>query len=255
MSINDLNLRDEVTDEVPSELPEQMGGSSLPTLLPGISLFRIPTTIAQCIEAFDEEQKAADGSVIMISANDPADPQRMIPKVLQRLRVRFDKDNPLLVVGGPYDGQPVGTTISNVPRNRAKKTDPPALVADMTYWIRVSMADTASPLSKPKEWLAAILATAGKTFRIEHGLSAQCRKDKVRYINDPEDPSGRGSIVDPSNQMGCDKRYYTKDFRLANAAPGGPQFSDIMYCKTPTCQAKLRGFFQIEKFLPPTAGQ
>lgn len=258
MSINDLNLRDEVTDEVPSELPEQMGGQALPTLLPGINVFRVPSSIAQCIEAFDEQQKAPDGSVIMrpataaeLAANPAA---TMVPSVLQRLRVKFDKENPLIVVGGPNDGTPVATSISNVPRNRARKGEPPQKVADMTYWLRTSMGDTASPLSTPKQWLAAILQTAGKTFRVEHGLTAQCREDKVRYINDPTDPSGRGSIQDPSNQMGCGKRHYTKDFRLpaASVAPGQNPFSDMMYC---SCGAKLRGFFQIEKFLPPTAGQ
>lgn len=253
MSINDLNLRDEVTDEVPSELPEQMGGQSLPTLLPGINVFRIPADIASCIEAFDEEQKAADKSVIMMP--DPKNPGQMIPSVKQRLRVRFDKDNPLIVVGGASDGAPVGTTISNVPRNRARKTEPPQLVADMTYWIRVSLADTTSLLRTPKEWLAAILKAAGKTFRVEHGLSAQCRDDKVRYINDANDATGRGSIQDPTGQMGCGERYYTKDFRLppTSVVPGQSPFSDLMYCRK--CSAKLRGFFQIEKFLPPTAGQ
>lgn len=253
MGINDLNLRDEVTDEVPSELPEQMGGQSLPTMLPGIDLFRIPSDVAQCIEAFDMEVKAADGSVIM--EPDKADPSKMVPKVVQRLRVKFDKDNPLIVVGkspeDPNNGMPVATTISNVPRNRAKKTEPKNEVADLTYLIRTSLQDNVSPLSKPKEWLAAILKTAGKVFRAEHGLTAHCQDNKVRYVNDANDPTGRGSIEDPTGAFGCGQRHYTKDFRLSAAEGGG--FSDIVYCKK--CHAKLRGFFQFERFLPPTAGQ
>lgn len=252
--INDLNLRDEVTDENPSELPEQMGGQSLPVLLPGISIFKIPAEVAQCIEAFDEEQKASDDSVIMMP--DPKDPSKMIPKVLQRLRVKFDKDFPLLVVGkgadDPNANHPVATQISNQPRNRAKKGDPPNKVADLTYLIRISLDNKTSPLTTPKEWLAAIMWMAGKMFRAEHGLTARCNPDKVRYINDANDPSGRGSVEDPSGQKGCGARYYTKDFRLAKEHGGG--FSDVMYCKKPECQAKLRGFFQIEKFLPPSSG-
>lgn len=251
--INSLDLRDEVTDEVPSELPEQMGGSSLPVLMPGISLFRIPSNVAQCVEAFDEEDKAADGSTIMVP--DKANPSVMVPKVTQRLRVKFDKDNPLIVVGNSADdpnaGHPVATQISNQPRNRAKKTEPPNKVADMTYLIRISLADVQSPLSRPKEWLAAILKMAGRVFRAEHGLSAYCNDKKVRYVNDPADASGRGSIEDPDKQLGCGTRAYTKDFRLPKEQGGG--FSDLVYCKK--CGAKLRGFFQIERFLPPTPGQ
>lgn len=267
MSINDLNLRDEVTDEQPSELPEQMGGgASLPTLLPGISLLRIPNDIAQCIEAFDVEDKAADKTVIMrpataveLATNPSA---TMVPKTTQRLRLKFDKDTPLVVVGksadDPQNGSPVATSISNVPRNRAKKGDPPALVADAAYLLRTSLGLNTQqyPLTKPKEWFAAFLAIAGKVFRCEHGLTAQCRADKVRYINNASDESGRGSIEDPTGQKGCGQRYYTKDFRL----PDG-KFSDIVYCKNPACRAatgqpaKLRGFFQIERFLEPTAGQ
>lgn len=258
--INSLALRDEVTDTMPSELPEQMGGQSLPTLLPGLNVFRIPTTIAQCVEAFDEQQKAEDGSVLYRAATPAeiaADPNLaanpMVPQVLQRLRVKFDKENPLVVVGnGELDGTPVATSISNVPRKRSKKGEPVIKVADMTYWLRTSLGLPGDvKLTTPKEWFAAILAQAGKTFRIEHGLTAQCRLDKVRYINDPNDASGRGSMEDPSGQMGCGARYYTKDFRLAKEHGGG--FSDVLYCKQ--CQAKLRGFFQIERFLPPTAGQ
>ncbi len=274
-SINDLALRDEITDSIPSDLPEQGGGTALPVLLPGISIFRIPANVVQAVQTFDEQVKDALGNALVYPAGTTRAINGMITDlsgttraingmitdlsgqamVVQRLRVKFDKDIPLVVVGGPNDGQPVATSISTQPRNRTRqKGEPPVLVADMTYLIRESLQDKASPLTKPSEWLAAIQKTAGRTFRAEHGLNASCNPDRVRYIHDPSDASGRGAMLDPSGQHGCGnggKRLYTSAFKLPANLGGG--FSDIVYC--PTCAAKLRGFFQIERFLAPLPGQ
>jgi hypothetical protein len=246
--INNLNIRDEVSEDVPSELPEQMGGIGMPVLLPGTHIFRIPQTVAQLIESYDEIVKDANGNAVA----DPADPSKAL--LVQRLRVRFDKDDPLVVVGTPEDGQPVATSISNQPRNRARKGEARILVSDMAYLLRESMKYT-GPLTKNSEWAAALQWSAGRVFRCEHGLSGYCNPEKVRYINDPSDPTFRGSIQDPSGQKGCGggpdkKRLYTSHFKLPaqNGQPGG--FSDIAYCQF--CQAKLRGFFQVERFLKPT---
>lgn len=251
MSINDLNLRDELVEEVPSELPEQ-GSSALPTVMPGISIFQLPADLLDVIEAFDEQQKNADGSFIY--EPDPDNPGQQRIKVLQRIRLHFTRETPL-VIAAPAErkDQMVTCTISNVPRNRARKNEPPNKVADLTYLIRTSLADVTSALNSPKAWVQALVRHAGQQFRAEHGLTAHCREDKVRYIHRPaDDPAledGRGSIEDPTGTKGCGKRYYTSKFRLPAEQGGG--FSDIMYCQ---CGAKLRGFFQIERFLEPTAG-
>jgi hypothetical protein len=240
-NLNALNLRDEVEPDVPSDLPPQ-GGPGLPTLLPGTNIFRIPSEIAQLVEPFDVIDKDAQGHAVA----DPNDPTKA--KVTERIRVKFDRDHPLVVVGGVLDGQPVATTISNAPRNRARKGEPPNPVSDMAYLLRESL-QYKGPLTRNSEWVTALAAQAGKIFRAEHGLSAYCSPDRVRYINDVNDPTNVGSVEDPSGQKGCGKRLYTSAFKLP-AAQGG-SFSDIAYC--PTCQAKLRGFFQIERFLKPTA--
>src|SRR5712691_11364844 len=192
--INDLQLRDEVTDSIPSDLPEQGGGTALPVLLPGISIFRIPANVVQAVQTFDEQVKDALGNALVYPAGTTRAINGMVTDisgqamVMQRLRVKFDKDIPLIVVGGANDGQPVATSISTQPRNRTRqKGEPPVLVADMTYLIRESLQDKASPLTKPSEWLAAIQKTAGRTFRVEHGLNASCNPDRVRYIHDPSD--------------------------------------------------------------------
>ncbi|PYQ25661.1 MAG: hypothetical protein DMF56_27080 [Acidobacteria bacterium] len=241
--INNLQIRDEVSDDVPSDLPEQMGGVGLPPLFPGTHIFRIPSTIAQLVETYDEVVKDAQGNAVA----DPANPQQAL--LVQRIRVRFDKDDPLIVVGTPEDGQPVATSISNQPRNRSRKGEPRVLVSDMAYLLRESMKYT-GPLTKNSEWIAGLQWAAGKVFRAEHGLSAYCNTEKVRYVHDPSDPTMRGSMLDPSGQKGCGERLYTSSFRLPaqNGQPGG--YSDLAYCKK--CQAKLRGFFQIERFLKPT---
>jgi hypothetical protein len=242
-SINDLAIRDDVIEETPSELPIQMGGQGLPTLLPGTHIFRLPSDVPSLIEAYDEILKDEQGNPVP----DPADPNKA--RVIQRLRVRFDKDNPLLVVGSEDDGAPVTTSISNQPRNRARKGEPRVLVSDLAYLLRESL-QYKGPLSKNTEWVHALMQFGGKIFRVEHGLSAFCNPEKVRYIHDTNDPTLVASIQDPSGQHGCGHRLYTSAFKLPaqNGQRGG--YSDIAYC--PKCSAKLRGFFQIEKFLKPT---
>lgn len=241
--INNLNLRDDIVDEIPSELPEQMGGQGLPVLLPGTNIFRIPSNVVQLVEPIDEVLLDADGQPIP----DPADPNK--GRIVQRLQIIFDKDNPLLVVGGEHDGQPVGTRINNRPRNRARKTEARIMVSDMTYLFRESLGYT-GPLSRNSEWAVAIEWAAGRIFRAEHGLSAYCSPDRIRFVNDPSDPTYRASIADPTGMKGCGKRYYTSNFKMPaqNGQPSG--YSEIKYC---TCEAKLRGFFQFERFLKPTA--
>jgi hypothetical protein len=103
---------------------------------------------------------------------------------------------------------------------------------------------------------ATINKYAGKTIRIEHGLSAHCRPDAVRYIDDPSKP-GQGTIKDPTGAKGCgddskrradDKgkkgRYYTKDFKDAEG-----KYQTEVECLD--CPAILRGFPSVERFLPP----
>src|SRR5436189_6155758 len=95
--INNLQIRDEVSDDVPSDLPEQMGGVGLPPLFPGTHIFRTPSTIAQLVETYDEVVTDAQGNAVA----DPANPQQALRG--QRIRQRFDTDDPLIVVGTPDD--------------------------------------------------------------------------------------------------------------------------------------------------------
>lgn len=253
-------LRAEVTDDLPTnmDLPEQGGGSIL-TLLPGVSIFQLPSTLGQCWEAFDDlvwqdaERKFAQ-----------IDPKTGAQQVIQRIRWKFDKDNPLLVVeSASYPemvGQPVMCTVSNVPRKRSKKPDVPK-VSDATYLLRESLGDS-SPIATPADWIRVMAAHAGHTFKAEHGLSATCNPEKVRYIG-VQNPADGSWIAqeDPTGQKGCAVagakvgRFYTDDFKVPNSRP--VQYSDRRFCGQYVegkgwqggCGAFLRGFFRLERFL------
>jgi hypothetical protein len=270
-------IRDEAEEsftggEGAPELPEQ-GGSFTPTILPGTHLFRLPANIDQAWEAKDYEKKNADGTVIM--AGDK-------PAVEQHLLLKFNEDAPLIVVSDDeYNGLPAHATITTIARPRGKKSDPNRPhVHDLTYFVRDSLNDK-TPVTKKKEWIPLVNKYAGYLVRVEHGLSAQCSSDRVRYIDD-----GTGkAIEDPDGTKGCDhaageksvdgSRLYTNDFKVKywqSAASGNNYntreeaieqgepadqlkqltgFSDRAVCKN--CGAMLRGFFRIERFLKPLA--
>lgn len=286
MAQEQLALRDEAEESftgASEELPAQ-GGSFTPTILPGRSLFRLPANLDQCWETKDYEKKDAAGNVL----HDQATGQ---PVVEQHLLLKMDDENPMIIVGGPYDGLPAQSTITTIARRRGKKSDKDApMVHDLTYLVRTSLQDQ-TPVLKRKDWIPLVNKYAGHLVHLEHGLSAQCSPERVRYI---DDGSGQG-IEDPDGTMGCDhaagpammedgtfpasakkgSRLYTKDFSVSRvqdttsgnvynsrdeAIEAGAQaadlknvtvFVDTVYCKG--CGARLRGFFRIEKFLAPLA--
>lgn len=270
-----LEFRNDVEESMTEgDLPEQGGGQRTPTIMPAIHLFRLPANLDQCWDARDYEKKDAEGNVM----NGPDGK----PLVEQHLLLQFDKDNPLVVVGGEYDGLPAHATITTMGRRRGKRNDPKApVVADMTYLLRDALNDN-TPIKFRKDYFAAINKHAGQVIRLETGLSAQCNPERVRYIDD-----GAGNVIeDPDGTKGCDaaggkpkSRLYTNDFKVtqyqvkttgevfntrdeavaAAAALSLPAtdvkaietFTDRAWCKS--CGAALRGFFRIERFLKPLA--
>ena len=239
--INELAFRNEITDNLPPEmeLPDQPGGF-VPQLHPGTYILRLPGDIRACFELFDLKDEESG-------------------KVVQRCRLNCTNKAgyPLVVVGGPHDGELLSQAISNVPRKRSKKPDAVA-VSDMTYLIREALGDK-NPIAKPADWFNVLLAYQGKVFRAETGLQGQCRDDKVRYVNESvpsaEDPNQYvytgNTVEDPSGTMGCGKRYYTAAFKGINAESRQPEWMERIDC---TCGASVRGFAQIDRFLRPIAG-
>lgn len=245
-----LQLRDEREESYTGEeLPAQMG-SPMPTIMPGIHLFQLPANLDQCWEAKDYEKKDKDGNVVTGADGKPL--------VEQHLLLKFDADNPLVVVGGDHDGQPATATITTLPRRRGKKNDPDApIVADMAYLLRESLADR-TPIAKRADWIPAINRHAGAIIRLETGLSARCDPERVRYI---DDGTGQG-IEDPDGTKGCDaaagkpgSRIYTNGFKTKvwseEQQKEVPAWTDVVTCKG--CGARLRGFFRVERFLRPLA--
>lgn len=240
---------DDETTVTGGELPEQ-GTPQTPTILPGIHLFRLPAALAQCWGSFDVRKKDANGNVMTFPAGtkDAAGAdiggQEMSE---QHLMLKLDRDNPLICIdpNGPYDGLPAQANINTMGRKRGKRDDPNApIVSDMTYFKVKSLGDL-TVIAKRKDWIPVINKHAGAVVRLDHGLRATCREDAVRYIPDTADETGQRAVKDATGTMGCGKKYYTNAFRVE-----GGGFADQVNCE---CGARLRGFFQIERFLEPQA--
>lgn len=229
--INGLELRNDVyDDQIPEELPEQ-GGSYVPQLAPGSYWLRIPLNVAQLWKSFDQT-KSVDNAPLQTP--------------IQRVMVKFGKESPLVVVGGPDEGAVLICSFSNMPRKRSKKADIPP-VSDLTYLIRNGFKDN-SPLRSAQDYINAINSRAGQTFAAEVGRQGQCRADAARWI-----PDGQGGqIEDPTGTLGCGKRYYTQAFKTSDG------YVDRILCtnmrpdgngNTVVCGASIRGFAQPDRII------
>lgn len=242
------------------ELPSQ-GGSRTPTILPGVSLFRLPPNLDQCWMPFDVEKKI-DKVVQTYPAGTMVNGEDVSgkPIIEHHLMLVFDSENPLVVVGGEFDGLPVNyVSISTLPRKRGKGDDAPN-VPDMTYFVRKSLNDQ-TPVLTRRDWMTIVNKYPGAVVRFEHGLSAFCDPERVRYISD-----GAGGVLeDPNGEHGCGKgaagkeggRFYTSAFRVKELDTEGNETGRMVYVDSiqcPNCGAMLRGFFRVEKFMPPLAG-
>lgn len=237
--INSTTPRPDVGGDWPEgDLPEQMGGART-TLMPGISVFVLPANLAQLwheVEIEDNRPTLANGS-----------PNPTFKTKVKRQQLKLDRANPLVVVGGTRDGEPMTATFTSNPRPRGKKDDPKTpWISDLAYLLEISLADKSRPATVDA-LKAQITRYAGKTIRIEHGLTAQCRGDKVRYIL-VATAEGESTMQDPAGTKGCGARYYTKDFKNPGAAAGQSPYDSEIQCD---CGAVLRGFEQVERFLPP----
>ncbi len=245
------------------DLPEQMGGVRT-VLLPGQSTFRLPGNLEQLWHnvAIDDSRPYLPSGQI-----NPTGPLGTRPdgtkgsqKILRK-QLKFDRNNPLVVEGGKQDGEPMTATFTTNPRARGKKDDPKtAFISDIAYLLDISLQDKSRPRS-PEEVVATVNRYAGKTIRLEHGLTAQCRPDKVRYIL-VATAEGEANIADPTGKKGCGERWYTKHFK--NPENGSYDTEIACKCGMPSpdeaaqgaqpVTVVLRGFESVERFLPPLAG-
>lgn len=227
------------------DLPAQAGGG-YETLMPGVRSFMLPGNLAQLwdtVEVLDSRKGSkTEGQKV------------------KRLRLKLDKNNPLVVVDGPEKGETMTWTVTSNPRPRGKADDPSTVwVSDLAYLLEIGLGDKSRPTTA-EGLKQQISKYAGRTIRLETGLSAHCRADKVRYIlqsvqtangveeRSVQDPTGQKGCGDDSQQRADGKgkkgRYYTKDFK----DPESGEYLDTIECD---CGAVLRGFANVERILPP----
>jgi hypothetical protein len=249
------------------DLPEQMGGPRT-LLMPGQSTFKLPENLPQLwhdVAIEDTRPYLASGQV---NPTGPLASPDKRGKKIGRKQLKMDRNNPLIVVGGKQDGEPMTATFTTNPRARGKKDDPKTpWISDIAFMLDTSLGDKSRPKT-PEETVATVNRYAGKTIRLEHGLTAQCRDDKVRYINVQLPDGTESNVPDPTGTKGCGKRWYTKDFK--NPETGHYDTEIACVCGQPkpeviaALQAAgqpvpapvvvvLRAYESIERFLPPIA--
>lgn len=256
-------VRPDVSSDWPEgDLPEQMLGD-FSILMPSISVFQMPRDIAglwHTIEAEDTNPRSKTKG----------------QKVIRRM-LKFDRSNPLVIVEGPNSGDVLTANFSTHPRARGKKTDPSTQwVSDIAYLLVVALQDNSRPVGDEAiEKRINEYAAAGRTIRLQHGLSGQCRPDKVVRLEfiDPTDTTyaaeGRQPrtvmLDDPQGRKGCGARYYTRDFKNPTPTSLKDQYFTEVQCdhdvqvidpatNTPVtmkCNAIVRGFPSVDGFLPP----
>lgn len=267
--INDTTARPEPVTEWPEgDLPEQSSGPRT-TLLPGVYTFKLPENLAQLWHEID----VADGRQYL--SNGQANPTYQ--HKIKRWQLKMDRNAPLVVVGGPFDGEAMTATFTTNPRPRpaSKKDDPKTpWISDVAYLLDIALSDKSRP-TDPAVLRATINKYAGKTIRLRTGLTGQCRPDKVRYVQLFVDGQMQ-NMVDPSGIKGCGSRYYTKDFKNPDAGQTGqdgkpiPAYDTEIVCKctsepnetqradgaVPLAEPNavvIRAFEQVDAFLPPLA--
>ncbi len=249
------------------ELPSQNFDRT--TLMPAVRVFTLPANIAQLwasIEAVDRRPYLPNGQV------NPTKDQKV-----KRMMLKMSKGAPLVVVGGPDDGQPLTWNPSSAPRPRGGKADDPktAWVSELSFLLDIGLQGHLTPAQRvrPKtieDLMAEINKYAGKTVRLKTGLSAHCRPDAVRYIaQQVAGDNGEPKIItlqDPSGQKGCGKRYYTREFKNPDAGQVDPSNGQVIppyettiscdgVIKTEAgeipCNAALKGFEAVDEILAP----
>lgn len=224
--LNSTTIRTDIAGEVfpEGDLPSFSGGGRQ-TLPPGTDTFRLPLDLPTLWQDMTDANGVPSGHI----------------------KIKFDKDHPLVVIGGPNDGQPLTATFTSIARPRGKKGDTSApVISDLSYFCD-RLGDKTRPMSLGGQaginaLKAAINKYAGGTVSLNHGLTGQCRPDKVRYVF--VDDTSTKSVPDPNNVHGCGKRHYTRDFTK-------PSYEEVIPCKGTLgdgspCPAAIRGFESID---------
>lgn len=222
-SLQDLGLRDEelpTAGQLLDELPEF--GARTPLPQPGSFRLRLPKDLSQC------------WAVIDVTKNG---------KEEQRVKLLFDKDNPLLIVqsvGNRYDGQPLETNLTNNERARGNS----GVVASDLHYLVKAMGEKTVPKTNAA-WVRLINGFGGREFGADWQYSWQCSENRDIYV-----PDGQGGTQKVEGRKGCGWRYYmgdsqpnpTKKVGYIQRPAGGDVPTDIQ-CQ---CGAQVRAFGNLD---------
>ena len=184
-----------------------------------------------------------------------------------RVNVRFDGNAPLVVRQSPkgeMDGMPYETSLSNVPRNRAKKGQPEQLASDLDYLNR-ALGVAARPASNAAyaqtliDYSQPIPVEGGAPVAREFGadieVSYSCNDKKDAYfavsqVDDQGQPTGEvdyqrqpvdGAGAEGPFKQGCGTRIYQ-----GKVTPENGRYPERVTCGG--CGASLRGFGNLTRF-------
>lgn len=233
-------------------LPEQSGNMSRSALTPAIYTFRLPEALARMW------QEGTHKIYRKFLPNGQPNPRYEQDEA--HVTLKFDKENPLVVEGGPSTGDVMLATFTSSPQPRPRwKRDEPTTpwISDLAYILEVCLGDASRPQAV-QELMTAVNRHAGGLITLMIGRSGQCREDRVRYVPaqriDPTTAAaipmeqGFDTIQDPTGQKGCKKRYYTRSFKGV-----GADYEASIQCDPANggCGAMIRGFESVEGFRPP----
>ncbi len=237
------------------DLPEQTGQGGRTALAPAIYAFRLPMNLAQLWASStykDFRKVLANGQ-----------PNPTLGQQVPFHMLKLGKDSPLVVEGGPANGEPMTSVFNTIrmPRGPFSKRDDPLTpwIHDLAYILEVCLGDTSRPQSV-EDLVAQINQHAGGLIRLTIGRKGECRVDAVRYIPQQRTDKASGALVpmsqgfdtvaDPSGQKGCGKKYWTKDYAGAENV-----YQASVQCDPAKggCGAMIRGFENVEGFLPALA--
>lgn len=221
-NLADLNLKDDNQEVDWDNLGEQRG-SFQPPPTPGDGyVWQLPKDLSPCFDT------------IHIPAKDDK-------PAMDRLSLNFRETGGLPCVASKtgFEGQTFTGSISNMERNRAKKGDAKRMVSELQYLYRDGLGGTEKPKNQG-DFAKALSLHGGQQFGSSVEWGWYCNDKKPRYIDD----GNRGSVEDPSGQVGCKTRLYQSDTWLVKDENGA--LYRIQQC--PECGAMLLANANLVRF-------
>jgi hypothetical protein len=158
----------------------------------------------------------------------------------QRLRVIFDRDAPLTIVGGSHAGETFHTRLSNVKRARGK--DKSVEASDLDYLLK-ALGEKTTPTSN-RAYMETLAKYSGREFGGDVSYNWTCSPTRNVRAKDAS-----GQSVEIEGKRGCGWRYYPGDGKL-NAAKkvGYVSKHEGVYPQEIECQcgAVLRAFSNLD---------